>query len=90
LYLTQISQTLESSNSHEAQKTWNITKLRKLIKKLKAQESQVVTIGWRKIERPNFLHKRNKWTPSDCSIKMDGVTTHCYERAPTNFNRFQP
>jgi hypothetical protein len=36
LYLVQISQTLESSNFHEVQKTWNIMKLRKLIKKLKA------------------------------------------------------
>jgi hypothetical protein len=29
----------KAQNSHETQKTWNIMKLRKLIKKLKAQES---------------------------------------------------
>jgi hypothetical protein len=80
---------LETSNSHEAQKTWNIMKLRKLIRKLKAQESQVVAPAWRKTERRNFLHKRNKWTQSDSSIEMDGVATHCCERAPTDFSRSQ-
>jgi hypothetical protein len=88
LYLTQILQTLESSNSHEAQKTWNIMKLRKLIK-LKAQESQVATPRWRKTKRPKNLHKKNKWTQNDSSIETDGVTTHYYEQAPTNFSRFQ-
>jgi len=67
---------LKSSNSHEAQTTWNIIKLRKLIRKLKAQESKVVALRWREIERPKNLHKRNKWTQSDSSIKMDGVATH--------------
>jgi ribosomal protein L18E len=75
LYFIQISQTLKNSNFHEAQKTWNAMKLRKLIRKLKAQKSQAVALGWREIKKPIFLHKRNKWTQSDSSIKMDGVAT---------------
>jgi hypothetical protein len=67
---------LESSKFHEAQKTWNIMMLRKLIRKLKAQENQVVTSRWSEIERPNFLHKINKWTQSDDLIDTDGVATH--------------
>ncbi len=50
--------------------------LRKLIRKLKAQENQVVTSRWSEIERPNFLHKINKWTQSDDLIDTDGVATH--------------
>jgi hypothetical protein len=64
-------------------------KLENLIRKLKAQESQAVALRWRKTKRPNFLHKRNKWTQSDGSIGLDGVATHCCERAPTDFSRSQ-
>jgi hypothetical protein len=39
LYFIQISQTLENSNFDEVKKTWNIMKLRKLTRKLKAHES---------------------------------------------------
>jgi hypothetical protein len=80
---------LESSNFHEAQKTWNITELRKLIRKLKVREKQAVAPGWRKTERPKFLHKINKWTQSDDLIKMDGVAIHYCEQAPIDFNRSQ-
>jgi hypothetical protein len=89
LYLIQIAQTLENSNLHEAQKTWNITKLRKLIRKLKTQDKQVVTSRWRETKRPNFLHKINKWTQSDDLIKTDGVAIHYCEQAPIDFNRSQ-
>jgi hypothetical protein len=65
-------------------------KLGKLIKKLKAQESQVVTLGWREIERPKILYKKNKWIQSDGSIEMDGVATHCYEWTPTDFSHYEP
>ncbi len=88
LYLTQISQTLKSSNSDEAQTTWNIIKLRKLIRKLKAQESQVVGLGWRETERPKNLHKRNKGTQSDSSIKMDVVATHAMSERPQTLATF--
>jgi hypothetical protein len=79
MYLIQISQTLENSNSHESQKTCNIMKFKKLIKKLKAQRVGAIAPRWKKTKRPNFLHKRNKWTQSDNSIETDGVATHCCE-----------
>ncbi len=50
-------------------------KLRKLIKKFEVQESQAIAPRWREIEKPIFLHKRNKWTQSDCLIATDGIAT---------------
>jgi len=42
----------------------------------------VVAPGWRKIERPKFLHKRNKWTQSDGLIEMDGVANTTMSKHP--------
>jgi hypothetical protein len=60
-----------------------------LLRKFKAQKSQVITLRWKEIERPKILQNRNKWIQSDGSIETNGVATHCYEQAPINFSCFQ-